>query len=106
MNLVFASDNGFWISWKYGAEENVPSLRLTNDVIGSYITASARIHLYRYIARLRENAIYCVMDTVIYIQPRDETQHIQTCDILDDMTFELRRTQMIKTLNSSIRSVV
>jgi len=58
-NLVFASDDVVWISWKYGGEEDVPSLRHTNEVIGAYLTAGARIHLYRYLDRLRENAMYC-----------------------------------------------
>jgi len=57
MNLVFANDDVVWISWKYGAEEDVPSMRHTNELIGAYVTAGARIHLYRYLDRLRENAI-------------------------------------------------
>ena len=52
MNLVFASDDVVWITWKYGPEEQVPSLRHTNEVIGAYVTASARIRLYRYFNRL------------------------------------------------------
>ena len=27
INLAFASDDVVWISWKYGAEEDVPGLR-------------------------------------------------------------------------------
>ena len=34
-NLVFSSDDVIWIAWKYGAEEQVPSLCRTNEVIGS-----------------------------------------------------------------------
>jgi len=56
----------------------VPSLRYTNEVIGAYVTAGARIHLYRYLDRLRENAIYCDTDTVIYIHQRGEPQLIET----------------------------
>ena len=33
MNLAFASDDVVGM-WKYGAEEDVPSLRHTNEVIG------------------------------------------------------------------------
>jgi len=69
-NLVFASDDLDWISWKYGAEEQVPSLRLTNEVIGAYVNAGARIHLYRYLDWLGENEMYCDTDSVIYIQPK------------------------------------
>jgi len=44
-NLVFASDDVVWLSWKRGAEEDVPSSYHTNEVIGAYVTAGARIHL-------------------------------------------------------------
>jgi len=42
MNIAFASDDVVWISWKYGAEEDVPSLRNTKEVIGAYVTAGAK----------------------------------------------------------------
>ena len=51
-NFVFASDDVVWLSWKRGAEEDVPSLRHTNEVIGAYVTAGARIYLYRFLDRL------------------------------------------------------
>jgi len=53
-NLVFASDDVVWLSWKHRAEEDVPRLRHTNEVIGAYVSAGARIHLYRYLDRLQE----------------------------------------------------
>jgi len=52
-NLIFASDDVFWLSWKRGSEEDVPTLRNTNGVIDAYFTAGARIHLYRYLDWLR-----------------------------------------------------
>ena len=73
----------------------MPNLRHTNKVIGAYVTAGARIHLYRYLDRLRENTIYCVTDSVIYIQPRDEPALIETSDKLGDMTSELRPSEFI-----------
>jgi len=45
-NLVFASDDVVWASWRFVAEEEIPSLRHTNEVIGAYVTAGARLHLY------------------------------------------------------------
>ena len=95
MNLVFASDNEVWISWNYGAEEHVPSLRHTNEVIGAKFIAGARIHLYRYLDRIRENAMYCDTDSVIYIQPRGEPPLIETGDKLGVKTSEFRPIQMI-----------
>ena len=46
------------------------SLRHTNEVIGAYVTAGARKHLYRYLDWLGENAMYCDTDFVTYIQPK------------------------------------
>jgi len=82
MNLAFASDDVVYISWKRGTEEDVPYLRHTNEVIGAYVTAGARIHLYRYLDRLGENAMHFDTDSVIYIQPSGETSLIETGDKL------------------------
>jgi len=40
-NLAFASDDVVWISWKHSAEESVPNLRHTKDIIGAYVTTGA-----------------------------------------------------------------
>jgi len=66
-NLVFATDDLVWASWRFVAEEEIPSLRHTNEVISSYMTAGARLHLYRHIDRLQERAIYCDTDGVVYV---------------------------------------
>jgi len=95
LHFVVANEYVVWISWKYRAEEDVPSLRYTNDVIGTYVTAGARLHLYRYIDRLRENVKYCNTDSLIYIQPRDGPELFETGDKLGDMTYELRPSQTI-----------
>jgi len=96
MNLAFASDDVICISWMYGAQEDVTSLRHTNEVIGAYVTAGARIYLYRYLDRLRKNAMYSDTDSVIYIQPKgDETPLIETGDKLGDMTAKLRPSETI-----------
>jgi len=34
-NLMFSNDDIGWVSWKNAAEEAVPSLRNTNEVIGA-----------------------------------------------------------------------
>jgi hypothetical protein len=48
-NMMFASDDVVWISWQYSSEERVPGLPHTNDVIGAFVTAGTRIHLYSYL---------------------------------------------------------
>ena len=72
MNLLFASDHVVWVSWTYAAEVRIPTLPQTNEVIGSFVTAGARIHLYAYLDKLQERAIYTDTDSVINIQNEDE----------------------------------
>jgi len=99
-NLAFASDDVVWISWKHSAEEHVPNLRHTNEVISAYVTAGAMMNLYRYLDRLGERAIYCDTDSVIYIQPKDVPNLVDTGEILGDMTSELLTTEYISEFES------
>jgi len=71
-NMLFANDDVVWISLQYSTDERVPSLRHTNEVIGAYVTAGARIHLYGFLDKLQENAIYTDTNSVIFIQPGQE----------------------------------
>ena len=75
MNLAFASYDEIWISWKRRAEKDVRNLLHANEVIGTYVTAGATIHIYRYLDRLGENAMYCEKGSVIYIQPKGDVTH-------------------------------
>jgi len=68
-NMLFANDDVVWITYQYSADERVPSFRHTNEVIGAYVTAGARIHLYGFLDKLQETAIYCDRDSVIFLQP-------------------------------------
>jgi len=69
----------------------------TKEVIGAYFTAGARIHLYNFLDRLQENAIYCDTDSVICIQPSGEPWPIATRDKLGDMQSELKPSEFIVT---------
>jgi hypothetical protein len=82
-----------WLSWKVTAEENVPNLPHTNEVIGAY--AGARIHLYGFLDRLQEKVIYCDTDSVIFIQPSGEPWPIATRDKLGDMQSELKPSEFV-----------
>jgi len=86
-NMLFANDDVVWISWQYSADERVPSLRHTNEVIGAHVTAGDMIHLYGFLDKLQEKAIYCDTDSVIFIQlgPGCEPTLIKTCDNLGQM---------------------
>jgi hypothetical protein len=48
-NLLFASDAVVWASWRYIEEDKIPSLRHTNEVMGVFVTAGARLHLYSFL---------------------------------------------------------
>jgi hypothetical protein len=95
MNMMFDSDEVVWISWQYSSQERVPSLRHINEVIGAFVTAGARIHLYSYLNRLQNKTIYCDTDSVIYIQPSDAPPLDETGDRLGEMTSELKPDEII-----------
>ena len=64
VNLLFASYTVVWASWKYTAEENVPKLRHTNEVVGACVICAGRMKLYTCLDRLGERALYCDKDNV------------------------------------------
>jgi hypothetical protein len=84
--MFFANDDVVWIYWQYSAEERMQSLLHTNEVIGAYLTAGARLHLCSYLDMLKDKAIYTDTDSVIYIQPRNEPMLIETGDNVGQMT--------------------
>ena len=68
-------------------------MRHTNEVLVAYVSAGTKFHLYNYLDRLGERAIYCETDSLIYIQPKDEPNLIETGDKLGEKTSELRTTE-------------
>jgi hypothetical protein len=84
-----------WVSWQYSSEEHVASLCLINKVIGAFVTAGARIHLYSYLDRLHDKAIYCDTDSVIYVQPVGKHSLVEPGDKLGAMTSELKPNEII-----------
>ena len=95
MNLMLASDESVWLSWRFEAEEQVANLRHTNEVIGAYVTAGARIQLYGYLDRLQETALYCDTDSKLFVLPIDGPKVVQTGDKLCSMQSELRPGEYI-----------
>ena len=69
--------------------------RHTNQTIASFVPAGARLHLYGYLDKLKEHALYCDTDSVIFVQPRDEAALVQTGDCLGAMTSELKPREFI-----------
>jgi len=97
-SLVFASDDVVWASRRFIQEEDISNLHHTNKVIGAYVTVGARLHLYKYLDRLQERAIYCDTDSVILVQPSAESPLVETGDNLGDMTSELKPSEIIEEL--------
>ena len=95
-SLVFASDDVVLASWRFVEVEDIPSLRHTNEVIGAYVTVGARLHLYKYLDKLQERAIYCDTDSVLFVQPSAESPLVETGDNLGDMTSELKPSEYIE----------
>ena len=52
-SLTFASGDVVCDSWRLIEEEKIPNLRYTNEVIGAYVTAGARLHLYSYLGQIK-----------------------------------------------------
>ena len=77
-NLMFDSDKVVWVSWRCVEEEKIPNLRHTNEVIGAYVTAGARLLLYKYLDELQDRAIYCDTDSIVFVQPKDEAALVKT----------------------------
>ena len=77
-------------------QEEIPNLRHTNEVLGTYVTAVARMHLCSYLDRLQERAINCDTDSVVYVQPRNGPALVETGDNLGAMTSELRPSEFME----------
>jgi len=73
-NLLFATGEVVWV---------------TNEVIGFYVTTGARPKLYSYLDVLKERAMYCDTDSVIYVQKCGQPPAVSCGDKLGDMTNEL-----------------
>jgi hypothetical protein len=72
----------------------VPTLKHSN-VIATYITAGGRIYLYSYLDSLRDKALFCQTDSVVYIQPRNEPGLVETGDCLGATTSDLKPDELI-----------
>jgi hypothetical protein len=84
-NLLFASDEFVWASCRYIDEENIPSLRHTNEVIEAFVAGGACLYLYSYLDRLQVNTLYCDIDSVFYVH-RDNVPVLIPCgDKFGDM---------------------
>jgi hypothetical protein len=95
-SLIFASDEVVWVSWRYSDEEQVPNLKHTNEVLGAYVTAGARLRLYHFLDKVQENALYCDTDSIIYVQKKREITMIECGDSLGELQDELESDEYIE----------
>jgi len=88
--MLFAGDSAVWLAWRQAEESRMQTLRHTNDVIGSYVIAGARLHLYSYLDKLQERALNTDTDSVVFIQAREGPALVEIGDCLGAMTSELK----------------
>ena len=96
VSLMFASDVVVWASWSFIEEEEIPNLRHTNEVIGDYVTAAARLHFYSFLDSLQERAIHCNIESVLFVRPRDEQALVETGDSPGAKASELKYSEFIE----------
>jgi hypothetical protein len=84
------------VSWRFSDEEKIPNLKHTNEVLGTYVTAGARLRLYHFLDRVQDNTLYCDTDSIIFVQKEIEPPMIECGDNLGDMQSELKRGEYIQ----------
>ena len=60
------------------------------------------MHLYAYLDRLGERAVYCDTDSVIFVQKTEEPPLFVSGDALEDMTSELQANEYISKFVSGV----
>jgi hypothetical protein len=90
--LLFASDEVVWVSWRFSDEEKIPNLKHTNEVLGAYVTAGARLRLYHFLERVQESDT----DSIIFVQKEIEPALIECGDSLCDMQNKLKTGEYIE----------
>jgi hypothetical protein len=70
--------------------EEAPTLKHTNEVVGAYVTAGARLKLYTHLEALNRDVLYMDTDSVIFISRDGENDCGVRCgDNLGDLTDEI-----------------
>ena len=86
-SLDFISDNVARTTHRKGS--CLTPLPNSNVIIASFVTAYARLELFKYIHKLGENVLYYDTDLVIFIEDTENGKCLQIGEYLGDMTDEL-----------------
>ena len=73
----------------------------TNEIIGTFTTSLARLHLFSILEKTWEQTLYFDTDSVIFVQNKDQEDILQTGDLLGELTDELPSNAYIKTFLST-----
>ena len=69
MNVLFAGGEVVRATWKYAEEDQMmPVLHHTKELIEAYVTTGACRKLYIYLDALKERALFCDTDSVLYVK--------------------------------------
>jgi hypothetical protein len=66
-------------------EEETPTLKHTNEVVGAYVTAGARLKLYTYIEALNRDVLYTDTDSIIFVSRDGENDCGVRCGVTDEL---------------------
>ena len=86
INFQFTNDDMVQMTYNF-KDQFVDNSKNTNVYIACFTTSHARIMLYNKLDYLKEKVLYFDTDSIIAVD--DGTKHIETGDMLGDMTDEL-----------------
>ena len=86
INFQFINDDMVQMTYNF-KDQFIDNSKTTNIYIACFTTSHARLMLYDKLDYLQENVLYFDTDSIIYID--GGTKHIETGDMLGDMTDEL-----------------
>ena len=72
----------------------MPSLRHTKKFIAAYVACGGRMHLYAHLDK--SECEFCIVTySVVFVQKEGESPLVQCCDVMGDITPELKGNEYI-----------
>ena len=101
ISFQFINDNMAQMTYNF-KDQFVDNSKNTNIYIACFTTSHARLMLYNKLDYLKEKVLYFDTDSIIYAD--DGTKHIETGDMLGDMTDELSGKGITKFVSTGPES--